>query len=264
MMGVIKAFYRCAAERKLGLMLDLDGATLHRKPAVHNPVEPDLEYDKALRILAENGCPVSINTGRPEIFVNNVFPTLTRAENLPLWIATETGARISGPNAQEEFSKGIQNIQSLRTHFADKAQNYQGAIIEDHKMCAITISLKHCPDDQRPDAYAHMLSVANEAAQNDSGISIIPIWKPDDVYIEIVPRGVDKGSAARHILQNKAFEGMKTFCFGDSPADEIMMAVVRDQGGCAIGVGESVPAHMQDINLSDYHALKLSGHPYSR
>jgi len=252
-MGVIEKFYQSAADRTLALMLDLDGATLHRKPAIHNPVEPDLAYDAALRMLAENNCPVSINTGRPEIFVNNVFPFLTRQQGLPLYIATETGAKIIGPNKIPLFSKAVPNIAALRARFAAEAEPYEGAIIEDHKMCAITISLKHCPDSIRTQAYDHMVTAAEKIKRDDSEINVIAIWKANDVYIEIVPNGVDKGTATLHMLDQAAFTGKTVFAFGDSKADEPMMAAVRDRGGYAIGVGEYIERHVQDINFTDYH-----------
>lgn len=253
-MGVINRIYEQAAQKNIGMMIDLDGATLHRPPAIHDPVEPDHAYDLALQTLVLNGCPVAINTGRPEKFVHNAFPGLVQLKNVPLWISTETGAKIRGSNEELEFSKPIPDIDHIRTELKEISRPFQGVIIEDHKTCAITISMKQCSDDTRRGAYDHMLETANNFAATRDGIDIIPVWKGAmDAYIELIPHGVNKGTSTAHIMSHAAFQNVTTIAFGDSLADAPMMAMVRNRGGMAVGVGTYLEDHLQDINLTDYH-----------
>lgn len=251
-MGVINKIYELATKREIGLMLDLDGATLHRPPAIHDPVEPDHIYDLALQTLVLSGCPVAINTGRPEKFVHNAFPGLVQLKDVPLWISTETGAKIKGPNDTLEFSKPIPDIDHIRTELKEISRPFQGVIIEDHKTCAITISMKHCPDDERRGAYDHMLETAYDVAATREGIDIIAVWKDAlDAYIELIPHGINKGTATSHIMSHQAWKNVTTIAFGDSKADEPMMAMVRNRDGFAVGVGKYLEPHFQDVNFSN-------------
>lgn len=246
---LLERIYTAASERTIATMLDLDGATLHRPPGVHSPVEPDLAYDGWLQTLANNGCPAGINTGRPMMFIQNVFPGFSKMESPFVFKATETGARII-QNNDETFRKGVPDIGALRAKFSDVVKPYTGAIVEAHKACAITLSYKGTPMDARKAAYDHGVSVATQLAEGNKQINVISVWKGEaDAYIEIVPAGINKGTAAHHMMDQDAYTGKTTITFGDSKADEAMMAVVRNRGGISIGVGNSISAELVDINL---------------
>lgn len=245
-MDVLETIFRAAAEKRIALMLDLDGAVVSRQPGIHDPVTPDFGLEGHLLSLMGDGCPVAINTGRPEKFIDNLFPNIRdNAASLPFWASTETGAHIYDHGKNILFQRAVPGIERLRDTFNKELAQYPGAIVEGHKMCAITISLAAANDKQK--AYDHMLTVCKAEAAAAQGINIIHVFKPYDAYIEIVPDGIHKGTASEKILAHPEFHGKVVVCFGDSNADENMMAVVNNPKtgtytGYSIGVGAQSPA----------------------
>lgn len=246
MSGPLSRIFQAATNGNLALMLDLDGATVYRKPGIHAPVDPEPELESSLIDLLDGGHFVAINTGRPEKFVEGLFPRLSAPQTArQFWMSTETGALVRSPDRTIAFQKGVPNITGLKAAFESELAKFPGAFIEDYKMCAITVALNAARD--RAGAYAHMLTVCNEAAASNAAIGIIPVFKDDDAYIEIVPRGVHKGTAAETMLDASGMQDPLILCFGDSTADENMMVVTRDRGGYAIGIGNRAPAIAQIV-----------------
>jgi len=258
-MNAITRVFNDAVSGNLTLMLDLDGATVYRQPGIHDPVAPEDKFEADLIRLMDSGCTVVINTGRPEKFVQNLFPKITAPNaKYPFWLVTETGARIRKPDQTMLFEKGVPNIENVRDQLKKAVDAYPGAMVEDHKMCAITVSLA-AADDKRG-AYSHMLTVCNDLAAATDGVDIIPVYKPDDAYIEIVPAHIHKGTAAEAVLDAGSLNTTTILCFGDSNADENMMVVTNDRGGYSFGVGTKAPEIAQ-IRLTDYKtSQELIGH----
>ncbi len=222
---------------KLLVVTDLDGALVNRKPAIHDPVEPDFELDAIFTQIQSAGNPVSINTGRPDIFVRNLFPS----SSPNMWVATETGAHIAEPvSLKAAFKKAVEGHGQLVKLFHTLVPDYPGVIVEDHKSCAITLSLKNVDPANIIRAYNHFQHIARQEAGDVA--NIIAVHKPGiDTYIEIVPHGIDKGSATDFIFQKLLKSGSVPICFGDTVADQPMMAVVNDMNGVSFGVGDKAP-----------------------
>jgi HAD superfamily hydrolase (TIGR01484 family) len=243
--------FNAASLGNLTLMLDLDGATIVRKPGIHDPVQPESDLESDLIRLMNSGCNVIINTGRPEKFVRNLFPIITApdANYERFWLATETGARIRRPDQTMLFERAVPEIKTLRSEMEKAVAAYSGAFIEDHKICAITVSLAAA--ENRRAAYSNILAVCNALAATSDSINIIPVYKPDDAYIEIVPAHVNKGTAAKVMLDTASLNTSTIVCFGDSSADTNMMAVTNDCGGYSVGVGSKSPQIAQ-VRLADH------------
>lgn len=259
----LQRIYTAASECEIGVMLDLDGATSpNGVPGIHTPVEPDLEYQEWIQTLAENNCPVVINTGRPSIFVHNLFPSLHTMPKENVFVATETGASVVAANGEVLSKKAVHNIDALRDLFTAEVKRFPGAIVEEHKACSITISLKNCVTDQvRKDGYDHMLAFGDMQLEHGFSYHIIPVWKGAlDTYIEFVPVDVNKGNAARHVMDR--FPTTTWVAYGDSKADESMMYVTRDRGGLSVGIGKSIQPELIDISLDTIaqarHILKTT------
>ncbi len=262
-MEAVRAVFEAAAQRKLVLMIDLDGATIVRQPGVHDPVASEPEFQTSLMDLMTAQCPVSINTGRPQKFVENLFPDIVaQSEKLPFWLSTETGAFIQRPDRSVLFQKQVPEIQKLKDIFNQELKAHPGGFVEEHKMCAITISLAAAVE--KKEAYSHMLTVCNDVAAGMEGINIIPVYKPTDAYIEIVPAGTHKGTATEMMMDEIGWSGMTIVCFGDSNADENMMVAVNNADtmgakGFSFGVGPKSPDVAATKLLTHHDSQKVIG-----
>lgn len=220
------------------IVTDLDGALVTRKPAFHNPVPPDFDLENSFLRLQATGNQVAINTGRPDIFVRNLFPV---AQN-DMWVATETGALIIPPRSLTPvFKRAVEGHERLMSIFRNEVQKIdENIIVEEYKTCAITINMAALPPEHILGAYNHFQHIARQQAGDIA--TVIAVHKPNiDTYIEIVPHGVDKGSATDYILQRIKSPNDVVICFGDTVADQPMMAAVNDAGGVSFGVGAKAP-----------------------
>lgn len=235
-----------AREGNLGLMLDLDGATTGiNPPGIHHPVKPDHELARLVRIFSDSGNAVAINTGRPALFVNGLLPNVFNYNSNPnMFSATENGALITNHRGKAVGQHQLKNLQGIRSQLKQEIAGFKGAILEDHKMNTITLSLARADDKKA--AYEHMLRCSNQIATPKSGIDIVSVIKDNDAYIELIPAGINKATATEFILDQGIFHGRHVVCIGDSAADEGMMAAVNDsagphESGFTVGVGSTAP-----------------------
>lgn len=226
---------------KAGFMIDLDGASVLRPPQIHDPVPPDLDFDSTIHSIVRAGDFFSINTGRPEIFVKNVFPTTMshhhNAQNL--MIATENGACIRGAG-DFKFTSPLPNLEQLSKTFSIAARDYEGTIIEDGKNYSITISCANSRN--KADAFNSLLQLATDLAKEDDAFAVISGMTPTDAYIELVNPYINKGVATDIMCSQIANTGVRqVFSFGDSKADVPMWEEIKKHRGVSIGVGDTAP-----------------------
>lgn len=242
---------------KAGFMIDLDGASLQRPPQIHDPVQPDLDFDSTIHSIVSSGDFFSINTGRPEIFVRNVFPeTMScRHDAQNLMIATENGACIRGAD-NFEFISPLRNLEQLSETFSIAAKNYEGTIIEVGKNYSITIS---CAKSQnKEDAFSSLLQLATDLANEEDAFAVISGMTPTDAYIELVNPYINKGVATDIMCSRIAttMGARQVFSFGDSKADVPMWEEIKKHRGVSIGVGETAPEGA-DFYIPNYMVTQL-------
>lgn len=248
---LIESMLTAKANKVMGVMLDLDGASMLKTPAIHDGVEPESDLDTSLSLLLDQGHHVAINTGRPEIFVRNVFPqTYARLgfeDNF--WVSTENGASVKGKNVH--CVRALPNVTSLRDHFARAIQVWPGALIEIGKEHSMTISVAKA--EEKEAAFHALVDEAQKMAKQQGGFEIISGLTPRDGYIEFVNPNISKGSSTRIICEADC--AIKWAAFGDSKADVAMWKEVQAHGGEAVGVGETSPDGA-DYYIHDHHVTQ--------
>ncbi|OFW87024.1 MAG: hypothetical protein A3B66_01940 [Alphaproteobacteria bacterium RIFCSPHIGHO2_02_FULL_46_13] len=252
---------QAAIEGRLLWMPDQDGATLLKPVGVHSGFEPETQLENDYQILIKAGNTIAPNTGRPEVFFEAAYPNIHKE----FWIVSEMGARITSPGGAIVTENPVPNRDGLIQLLTKELEQFPGAFIEDGKNCAITLALTDAQD--RMGAYNHLLRLTQEIARND-GIHIKSGDLPYNTHIELVPKGVDKGSGTEFFVSHEAFKDHLFVCIGDSRPDEDMMAVVNDVGGISIGVGIQSPENVH-MRLKDHNdaqefvhqvALKVAQH----
>ncbi len=248
---LIQSMLAAKANEIFGVMLDLDGASMLKTPAIHDGVEPETKLDTALSLLLDQGHHVAINTGRPEIFVRNVFPqTYARLgfeDNF--WVSTENGASVKGKDVN--CVRALPHVEKLRDHFARAIQVWPGALIEIGKEHSMTISVAKA--EEKEAAFHALVDEAQKMAKQQGGFEIISGLTPRDGYIEFVNPNVSKGSSTRIICESDV--AIKWTAFGDSKADVAMWREVQAHGGEAVGVGETSPDGA-DYYIHDHHVTQ--------
>lgn len=237
-----------AVNGRLLLMPDQDIATLNAPVGVHDGFPPETELEQNYQFLIAHGNIIAPNTGRPEVFFKAAYPNAYK----DFWIASEMGARITSPGGLVVQEHQVPNRDKLISRIEAELTYFPGAFIEREKNCAITIALTDAAD--RMKAYNHLHRIAQEIARHD-GIHIKSGAHPNNTHIELVPHGVDKGSAAEFFVSQTAFKDHLLVCIGDSEPDRDMMVVANDVDGISIGVGNFAP-EIAHFSLKDCHAVQ--------
>lgn len=228
---------------KAGFMIDLDGASVQRPPQIHDPVQADLDFDRTIHSILDSGIPFCINTGRPAIFVRNIFPTTItdhHRSSSHFMVSTEYGACIRGHTSFEMISS-LPNKEELSKIFFEAAQGHPGAVFERGKEHSIAISCANARDKQR--AFDKIYGLAKHHADIEGNFHVIGVMKPDDAYVELVNPYIHKGVATDLMCARitSTHGPRQFFAFGDTNPDIPMWEEIKKHGGVSIGVGETAP-----------------------
>ena len=230
--------------RKAAFMIDLDGASVSRDSDIHDPVDPDKDFDRTIHSILDSGIPFCINTGRPAIFVKNIFPTTTadhHRNSSHFIVSTEYGACIRGDKSFEVINS-LPDREELSKIFLKAAQGHPGAVFEREKEHSIAISCANARDKQR--AFDAIYELAKHHADIEGNFHVIGVMKPDDAYVELVNPYIHKGVATDLMCARitSTHGPRQFFAFGDTNPDIPMWEEVKEHGGIAVGVGKTAPA----------------------
>jgi trehalose 6-phosphate phosphatase len=213
---------------RTALFLDLDGTLLEfaERPDL---VEVSVELRSLLPRLAnlrDGG--VAIVSGRTIADLDRIL-----APHRFAVAGTHGSQRRDSAGIERQPSADSEGLAPARAAIEKFEAAHDGLVVEDK---SISISLHY---RLRPDLAAEIAALADEFEQTLTGDYVLMRGK---MVIEILPAGVDKGSAIREFMNEAPFAGATPVFIGDDVTDEAGFAVVNELGGVSIKVnhGETV------------------------
>lgn len=147
------------------------------------------------------------------------------------------GAGLHGVELREAAGAGISAAialdlspaaDALRQHFGGDGAADSGAILVEDKGLAIAVHYRQQP---------HLADEAERALR--AAVENFPVEIVAGKFVfEARPRGINKGSAVRRLMQMPAFTGRQPVFIGDDVTDEDGMAAAQALGGIGIKVGQ--------------------------
>jgi trehalose 6-phosphate phosphatase len=216
---------------------DVDGTLAHIAETPES-VRIDIGMRRLIQaIVANAGGAVALISGRSIADVDALFPgvRLPVAGQHGAERRDAAGALVGNPVAARELT-------GIRDELLTIARRHPGLRVED-KGLAIALHYRHAPQLA---GYVHRAVRAIQARTGDD--LQIQIGKR---VVELVPAGIDKGSAVQHFMQEPPFRGRTPVFVGDDVTDEHAFAIVNDLDGYSVKVGPGATSarwRLADVN----------------
>lgn len=250
------------AAGKTALFFDLDGTLVLADPGHNSGYHADKRMQFVLnRLNAQNESAMAVVTGRPELFMQEVFPEGA------FFSATEHGVFVRnkvGADVQRSY-KGTHDIEALKKHVSREMHrrglDHKECFVEAEKAGSITVQFTEasCPKDAARVIH-ELLEQIMFSPRNGSCVD--PLMLVDgnvegNRVMDLVPQSADKGHTLQWFYKTypHIFEGKTPVMFGDSGGDETAMAWAKKNGGYAIGVGKEAP-QIADVRLSSVSMMR--------
>ena len=205
--------------------LDFDGTLVDIAPAPELVrVEPGLA-ESLIRLRALCGDALAIVTGRPIAQVDAFLP------GVPFAIAGEHGTALrTSPGAEVvELRFPAMPVSWLSAVHA-LASSHPGAMVEP-KRHGFALHYRAAPHAGQA-LHAELTALLAEAPGQYDLLAAKMAW-------EVRPRGTDKGSAVRALIQHRPFLGRLPVFIGDDVTDEDGIAAAIELGGAGLRVAEA-------------------------
>jgi trehalose 6-phosphate phosphatase len=216
---------------------DVDGTLAHIADTPES-----VRIDTAMRrliqdIVANAGGAVALISGRSIADVDTLFPGV----RLP--VAGQHGAeRRDAAGALVGNIAASRDLVRIRDELSTIARRHPGLRVED-KGLAIAVHYRRAPQLA---GYVHRTV---RAIQARAGNAIqMQIGKR---VVELLPAGIDKGTAVQHFMQELPFRGRTPVFVGDDVTDEHAFAIVNALGGYSVKVGPGATSarwRLADVN----------------
>lgn len=205
------------------LFLDVDGTLIDIAPTPDAVVVPHDLVPALGRLLKASGGALALVSGRTLENLDELFAPL----RLPA--AACHGAELRPDPDIPVQVEAYAIPQSLRERFCALAVE-EGALVED-KGYTIALHFRRVPDPSR--ILDLVTQFAPEAER--AGLTLMN----GKALVELKPRGFDKGTALRKLMQNAPFRGRRPVFAGDDVTDNDGFAVLADYNGIGISVGRA-------------------------
>lgn len=221
------------------LFLDFDGTLVEIAPTPTTvapaPYLPDL-LDRLERRLSGA---LAIVTGRPVADVDR-FLTPYRAA-----VAGVHGRDLRLPRTGERLREPVDvaTLDEARRRLSALAARLSGALLED-KGESVALHYRNAAAEAGPAVLAEAAAVAEASA---GALRVLP----GKMVAELVPAGVDKGTAIERLLARAPFAGRTPVFAGDDVTDEAGFAAVQRRGGTGVrigsGTGTTAACYLPDV-----------------
>lgn len=250
------------AKGEAALFFDLDGTLVHAEPGRNTGYHADERMQFVLnRLNVQNESATAVVTGRPELFLQQVFP------NGAFFSATEHGVfvRTKVGGEMRRTYQGGQNIAALKQLIADEMQarglDEKECFVEAEKTGSLTVQFTKAADPQKAALIiGELLQQVMFSPRNASSTDPLVIVDGNvegNRVMDLVPQTADKGKTLQWFYETypHIFAGKKPIMFGDSGGDLTAMQWAKDNGGYAVGVGAEAP-EIADVKLSGVAAAR--------
>lgn len=227
--GPHPAYVRPPATLRLSesaLFLDLDGTLLTLAPS-----PAAVTVDAALRALLENlarrcGGALALVSGRSIATLDALLDPL----KLPAaGVHGFERRNASGPLAARELPE--RSLEEARRQMARWVQAYPRLILED-KGCALALHYRYLPSLEPA-----LIHGVTDLVARQRGLKA----QRGTMVVEIVPDGIDKGTAISEFMSEAPFRNRRPLYAGDDLTDEPAFERVNTAGGISIVVGAADP-----------------------
>ena len=211
--------------RGAALLLDFDGTLVDIAPAPDAVIVPPGLTDALMTLKGQLGGAVAVVTGRSVEEIDSLLGDAPHA------VAGEHGGAVRpGPGAAVERP----DLKSPPRSWLDRAAlleaAYPGTVLE-QKPRGFGLHFRQAPGSG-PEIHAVLAGLLADSPDSSGDFSLMPghmLW-------EVVPRGVDKGTAVARLMRNAPFLGRVPVFIGDDVTDEDGMRVARAMGGSGLRV----------------------------
>jgi trehalose 6-phosphate phosphatase len=209
--------------RDQALFLDIDGTLLDIAPRPDAVVVPPGLVDTLRAASRLVGGALALVSGRALETIDRLIAPLT----LPA--AAEHGAILR--LADGHIESGVERTVPLawREHLKAETKDWPGVLVG-HKHTSVDVHYRLAPERE-----AVVRALVMRIVAEDPAFEVLPAR----MAFEIRPRGADKGTAIRRLLDTSPFHGRVPVFVGDDVTDEDGFAAVRTAGGVALHVADA-------------------------
>lgn len=250
------------AKGECAFFFDLDGSLISAIPGQQTGYDADLRLQHVLnRLNAQTKSAMSVVTGRPDIFLEQVFP------HGGFFTASEHGVIVRNHVDGEILRTYTGDIDidhlsnEVQQEMVRQGLNPEECYVEEFKSGSLTVQFTESAD---PKAAAKIIKeILNRAVASPTNVgSKMPLMLvdgnvPGNRVMDLVPETADKGKTLAWMYQTypEIFAGKVPVMVGDSGGDETAMKFAIEQGGYAIGVGEKAPK-ISNIRLRSLNQMR--------
>jgi trehalose 6-phosphate phosphatase len=209
--------------RDTALLLDLDGTLLDIAPTPDAVIVPDGLRDTLLTLKRHLAGALAVITGRAIAEIDRLL------EGVPHAVGGEHGGAVRiGPGEAEERPELKAPPQTWLEHAARLEAAHPGVMLE-RKPRGFGLHYRLVPE-AGPAIHAALSGLV--AGSEDF------LLMQGQMLWEVLPRGVDKGTAVTRLMRDPPFLGRIPLFIGDDVTDEDGMRVARAMGGAGLQVRE--------------------------
>lgn len=216
----LAAFGRCA------LLLDVDGTLLAFQPDPASVIASPALVARLRELQQSLDGALALVSGRALLALDRIFHPL----RLDACGSHGVEQRVHGVVTQ--LDADLSWIGAVAARAETLAAAWPGARIE-HKPHGLALHWRGAPA-----AGDAMRALARDVALQWPALAL----HPGQCVIDLLPRGVDKGTAIAALLQHAPYAGRVPVFLGDDLGDEPGFAVVEAAGGCSVLVGGRTPS----------------------
>jgi trehalose 6-phosphate phosphatase len=226
---------------RLAFFLDLDGTVLDLKARPGDVVLPRETCEAMARLVERLDGALAVVTGRSLEDVDRIVRPL----RLP--VAALHGAELrrhGGGRSAEGGETAPQRLTAALGAFVDARP---GLSLED-KGVSIAVHYRATPE-RETEVREHVEDLVDRLAPDHE-------LQPGKMVVEVRPRGIDKGSALRVLMEQPPFAGRVPVAFGDDLTDEFAFEAAIGLGGAAILVGAPPRRSIATYGVADPAAMR--------
>lgn len=244
----LKEIFDAHMKGDLACFFDLDGSLVYAEPGRNVGYDADVRLQYVLnRLTTQTNSATAIVTGRPEMFLQQVFPYGQ------FFSATEHGVFVRdqvGGNLLRKYNGDV-DIKALQATVSrqmfERGLSVKDCFVEAEKEGSLTVQFTNAADHVGASLHIgeilqqFMMSPRNAASVDP--LLLVDGNVPGNRVMDLVPSTADKGKTLQWFYDEfpNIFQGKTPLMLGDSGGDETAMQWALNNGGYALGVGEAAP-----------------------